>query len=445
VRALSLAGVVAYLAEGPDRMCRPKGSCPLAAPGGQIGQLVYAEGVNGSQMSDAPGHAFISYVREDGAHVDRLQSILEAAGIRVWRDTADLWPGQDWKIEIRRAIKANSLAFIACFSGHSQRRIESYQNEEVILAVEQMRVRRPGQPWLIPVRFADCDIPDFDLGAGRTLDSLQRVDLFNGSWERGTPRLVAAVLRILGGPGAGLQEGPGRPLDAGLWHFEDAESVTVVCPELPPDMQAPVADPTHPDYAEMYRYRDLDSLFELYGHLRAANPSIQIDVLDPGRLTPRYFAAHLISIGGVTGNGATLAIRDRLRLPVVQVGDWSSPGGVFFEASDDGHERRFFPYYERSDNSNILKEDVALFARAINPFNGKHTVSILSGMHAKGTYGIVRALTDPAFRERNAEYLANRFRDTHSICVLTRVGIESGVVLTPDWTSTDNILFEWGM
>lgn len=61
-----------------------------------------------------PGeHAFISYVREDADEVDKLQEDLEAAGIRVWRDTSELWPGQDWRAEIRRAIKDSALAFIA--------------------------------------------------------------------------------------------------------------------------------------------------------------------------------------------------------------------------------------------------------------------------------------------------------------------------------------------
>ena len=42
--------------------------------------------------------------------------LLEAAGIPVWRDTADLWPGEDWRMNIRRAITDNALVFIACFS-----------------------------------------------------------------------------------------------------------------------------------------------------------------------------------------------------------------------------------------------------------------------------------------------------------------------------------------
>lgn len=144
-----------------------------------------------------PGHAFISYVREDAPRADRLQRALEAAGVDVWRDTRDLWPGQDWKIEIRRAISDDSLVFIACFSEVSEQRHVSYQYEELNQAVEQMRLRRPGRPWIIPVRFAECALPAFDLGAGNNLDSLQRVDLFDDNWDEGIAKLVRVVIHAL--------------------------------------------------------------------------------------------------------------------------------------------------------------------------------------------------------------------------------------------------------
>jgi hypothetical protein len=153
--------------------------------------------VNDSGGVPAPGYAFLSYVREDRHRADRLQAILEAAGIRVWRDTSDLWPGTDWKLHIKDAITNGSFAFLACFSEHSASRSRSYQNEELVLAVEQMRLRAPGVAWLLPVRFANCDIPPFDLGANRTLDSLQFIDLYGDQWERGASRLVGAVTRIL--------------------------------------------------------------------------------------------------------------------------------------------------------------------------------------------------------------------------------------------------------
>ena len=61
------------------------------------------------------GHVFFSSVREDSIEVGRLPRLLESAGIRVWRDTADLWPGKDWRVKIRQAITDNALVFVACF------------------------------------------------------------------------------------------------------------------------------------------------------------------------------------------------------------------------------------------------------------------------------------------------------------------------------------------
>lgn len=153
-------------------------------------------------MSDelrAPGHAFLSYVREDSGAVDRLERILRAAGVSVWRDT-DLRPGEDWRIRIRHAITRDALAFIACFSTNSTSRESSYQREELTLAIEQLRQRKPDTSWLLPVRLDDCIIPDLDIGGGRTLASIQRADLFGDRRDEGVARLVAAVLGILGSP-----------------------------------------------------------------------------------------------------------------------------------------------------------------------------------------------------------------------------------------------------
>jgi TIR domain len=154
-----------------------------------------------------PGHAFISYVREDSAEIDVLQRALEASGVRVWRDTDDLWPGEDWRAKVRDAITQDALVFIACFSSRSVARPTSYQYEELLLAVDQLRSRRPGHPWLIPVRLDDCDIPDVDLGGGRRLTSIQRADLFGAKRDLETSRLVAVVQRLLREPGPP----PGRP------------------------------------------------------------------------------------------------------------------------------------------------------------------------------------------------------------------------------------------
>lgn len=143
------------------------------------------------------GVAFISYVREDSRRVDRLEKFLEANDVPVWRDTHDLRPGEDWHAKIREAIAADSLAFVACFSKNSEARQRSYQRDELLLAIEQFRIRPPESPYILPIRFDDCAIPDLDIGAGRTLNSLHHVDLFGRQWQASAERLLEGIRHVL--------------------------------------------------------------------------------------------------------------------------------------------------------------------------------------------------------------------------------------------------------
>jgi hypothetical protein len=51
---------------------------------------------------------------------------------------------------------------------------------------------------MLPVRLDDCELPDFDLGSNRTLNSLQRIDLFGPNREANLGRLISAVMKIFG-------------------------------------------------------------------------------------------------------------------------------------------------------------------------------------------------------------------------------------------------------
>lgn len=147
------------------------------------------------------GHVFISYVHEDRTKVEKLRAFLEAAGIPVWTDKENLGPGDDWRIKIQEAITQRALVFLACFSEHSEARDVTYQNEELILAVEQLRLRSMDQAWLMPVRFSDCELPVMPLGAGRMLSHLHRTDLFGEDEELNRVKLITATLQMLGRAG----------------------------------------------------------------------------------------------------------------------------------------------------------------------------------------------------------------------------------------------------
>ncbi|MBP2706270.1 helix-turn-helix domain-containing protein [Microbispora sp. RL4-1S] len=231
----------------------------------------------------------------------------------------------------------------------------------------------------------------------------------------------------------------------GPWHFADGEPITIICSVVPPERREkiPYAHPGDPDYIELYKYSDLDSLFELHGHLRAANPTSLVSLRSNDQLTPDDLTTHLVLLGGVDWNRITASVLGDIEAPVRQVAHWSAEDGVYFEVTEGGDTRRHHPVTEGSGASLRLIEDVAFFYRGENPYNVERTLSMCNGMYARGVLGAVRALTDERFRDRNADYLHRRFGDARSYSVLSRVQIVGGVVITPDWTLESVRLHEW--
>ena len=232
----------------------------------------------------------------------------------------------------------------------------------------------------------------------------------------------------------------------GPWRFADGHTITIVCAQWPEHMlkTIPYTDVNDPDYIELLTYSELDALFELHGHLRAANPANQVFRRIAGKLASDDYTSHLVSLGGVDWNTITKTTLKQLPFPVRQLADWDIPGEQYFEVEEDGKVVKHQPRLDKAAGfpKGILREDVALFARAVSPFNTARTVTICNGMYGRGTYGVVRALTDSRLRERNAAYLRSRFGSSGTYCVLTRVPIVDGATLTPDWTG-DSTLFEW--
>ena len=134
---------------------------------------------------------FISYVSENIEIVKRLYHELKAHGIQVWLDRNDIDPGSRWEQAIRRAIQHGTF-FIACFSEEYNNRDKTYMNEELTLAIDELRQRSTDKIWFIPVRLNECEIPARSIGGGETLQAFHHVNLYE-DWDGSIQRILRVI------------------------------------------------------------------------------------------------------------------------------------------------------------------------------------------------------------------------------------------------------------
>ncbi|GAB2581304.1 hypothetical protein Aab01nite_58330 [Paractinoplanes abujensis] len=233
----------------------------------------------------------------------------------------------------------------------------------------------------------------------------------------------------------------GDSIGGGTWFFPDQRSIIIVSGSMSPRLRSlmPYADVKNPDYVRALTLADLDALVELHGHIRAVNPAADVRILKSEEMDEDDFTSHLVLLGGGDFNSVNRDITRRLELAVRQQLRPSEKDSGFFSTAEG---TTFKPVLD--DATGSLAEDVALFYRGKNPYNARRTVTLCSGMYARGTYGAVRALTDVKFRDRNEEHISNRFTKAESFSVLMRVRVNpNGAVVTPDWTQSEVRLHEW--
>jgi transcriptional regulator with XRE-family HTH domain len=241
---------------------------------------------------------------------------------------------------------------------------------------------------------------------------------------------------------------PGDEIGGGPLYFKDQKPITIICSRLPEEMRRsmPYTNPRDPDYVRSYTYADIDSLIELFGHVRAVNPTAVVNIRAADDLDEDDYTSHLLLLGGIDWNPVTRDIQQRLSLPV-KLGDRPDSelyGGEFEVVVGDEAGKVIAPVLDTVGRQIILREDVGHVFRGRNPYNQARSVTLFSGMFGRGTYGAVRSLTDARFRDRNEQYLQKRFGRFASFSILVRVSINpSGAALTPDWTIPETRLHEW--
>lgn len=124
---------------------------------------------------------FLCHTKVDKPKVRDLYRYLHRRRIKPWLDEVDLVGGQDWQVEIPKAL-ATSDAIIICLSKNSVDK-EGYIQKEIKFALDKALEMPEGRIFIIPVRFEECDVPFL-------LSRYQWVDLFD---EAGYTRMMRAL------------------------------------------------------------------------------------------------------------------------------------------------------------------------------------------------------------------------------------------------------------
>ncbi|SFS96410.1 helix-turn-helix domain-containing protein [Saccharopolyspora flava] len=233
-----------------------------------------------------------------------------------------------------------------------------------------------------------------------------------------------------------LRADPAAPVEVpDFWRFPDGGPVRILTGRVPARNLSPLADPERRNYIGMSSYADGDSLIELYGHVRALNPDVDVRFDIARRIDPQDMQAHLVLLGSPTMNPMRHQVRFGLPVRQIEVDDVGQ--GEIFEVADEGRQ------YRPTLHGDRLIEDVGLLARFPNPYDARRSLTLCSGVFTRGGFGAVRCLTDPLLRARNHEILRSRFGDSGNFGMLMRVPVVRNATATPDLSNPGTWIRSW--
>lgn len=101
---------------------------------------------------------FLCHASDDKAYVRKLYQRLKSDGFSPWLDEEDLIAGQDWQLEIQRAVR-NTDVVLVCLSRRSTTK-SGYVQKEIRIALDVADEQPEGTIYLIPAKLEECEIPD---------------------------------------------------------------------------------------------------------------------------------------------------------------------------------------------------------------------------------------------------------------------------------------------
>jgi len=127
-----------------------------------------------------PLKVFLCHAHADRDAVRALYTRLTNDGVDAWLDKEKLLPGQDWELEIKKAVREADVVVVCLSKQFNQ---AGFRQQEVKWALDTAMKQPDDEIFLIPARLEECD----------SLESLRKwhwVDMFD---EGGYDRLMLAL------------------------------------------------------------------------------------------------------------------------------------------------------------------------------------------------------------------------------------------------------------
>lgn len=127
-----------------------------------------------------PLKVFLCHAHADRDAVKALYTRLTKDGVDAWLDKEKLLPGQDWELEIRKAVREADVVVVCLSKQFNQ---AGFRQKEVRLALDTAMEKPEGEIFIIPARLEDCDAPEI-------VQRYHWVDLFD---DNGYELLISAL------------------------------------------------------------------------------------------------------------------------------------------------------------------------------------------------------------------------------------------------------------
>lgn len=129
----------------------------------------------------SPLKVFLCHSSTDKSAVRTLYNRLKSDGFSPWLDEENLIGGQDWEVEIEKAVRTSDVVLV-CLSHKSSSKV-GFVHREIKYALDVADEQPEGMAFIIPLKVEECEVPA----------RLAKWHWINYFEENGNERLVRAL------------------------------------------------------------------------------------------------------------------------------------------------------------------------------------------------------------------------------------------------------------